>query len=293
MLTRIITAAVLIPLVVSAVLYLSPAYFAVGLGAVVVLSLYEWFNLFVRSAKRKSISFLVGLSFYLIGGIGLMLFASSTELYHYQPESILFPFFTAFWICIFLWMWLKDPLKSYPTQIIVNHSLDSFGLNQFIKLIIGYFVIMGFWLGLMTIRVMPNLGPIYILSLFVFVWLADSGAYFIGKKFGQTKIFPKGSPNKTFAGFFGGYLSAILMAIIVFYNIPQLESINFIIFLLLASVLYLFAVYGDLFESVIKRLQGVKDSGQILPGHGGILDRLDSLYSTVPLYTLMLTYYLS
>jgi phosphatidate cytidylyltransferase len=126
----------------------------------------------------------------------------------------------------------------------------------------------------------------------VFVWLADSGAYFIGKKFGQTKIFPKGSPNKTFAGFFGGYLSAIIMAIIVFYNVPQLESINFIVFLVLASVLYLFAVYGDLFESVIKRLQGVKDSGQLIPGHGGILDRLDSLYATVPVYTLILTYYL-
>ncbi len=293
MLTRILTAALLIPLVVFAVLYLSPNYFAVGLGAVALLSLYEWFKLFIRSSKRNSVQFLIGLSVYLLGGVGLILLASSAELYHYQLTSSLFPVLTAFWVAIFLWMWLGNPLKSYPTQIIVNHSLDSFGLSQVAWLITGYLVIVGFWLGLMTIRVMPNLGPFYILGLFIFVWLADSGAYFIGKKFGKTKIFPKGSPNKTFAGFFGGYFSAVLIAIVAFYNIALPDTLGLLEFILLASLLYLFAVYGDLFESVIKRLQGVKDSGNILPGHGGILDRLDSLYATVPIYALMLTYYLS
>jgi phosphatidate cytidylyltransferase len=292
MLTRIFTAALLIPLVVLAVLYLSPNSFAVGLGAVALLSLYEWFKLFIKPSKRNSIKFLFGLSIYLLGGIGLMVFASAGELYHYHSDSLLFQILVGFWIGIFLWMWLAKPLKSYPTQIIVNHSLDSFGLGQLAWLLTGYIVVIGFWLGVMTLRVMPTLGPIYILSLFVFVWLADSGAYFIGKKFGQTKIFPKGSPNKTFAGFFGGYFSAVMIAIITYVNLDHLNSMPIWQFILLASVLYLFAVYGDLFESVIKRLQGVKDSGQILPGHGGILDRLDSLYATVPLYTLILTHYL-
>lgn len=294
MLTRILTALVLIPLVVFATFYLSPVWFAIGLGAVVLLSLYEWFNLFIPSTKRRPFKFLFGLSIYLIGGVALMLLAYSSELYHYQPEiRYLFPLFIFFWGSIFLWMWVKDPLRSYPAPRIINHSLDSFGVGQFFRLIIGYIVMMGFWLGLLTIRTASYLGPIYILSLFVFVWLADSGAYFIGKKFGQTKIFPKGSPNKTFAGFFGGYLSAIVLALIVFYCFEKSNSINFLTFMLLASVLYLFSVYGDLFESVIKRLQGVKDSGHLLPGHGGILDRLDSLYSTVPLYTFMLLHYLS
>lgn len=293
MLTRILTAALLIPLVISAVIYLSPNYFAVGLGAVALLSWYEWFKLFIRFSKRNAIQFLIGLSIYLLGGVGLLVLASSAELYHYHEGVYLFPILTAFWIGIFIWMWLTNPLKSYPRQIIVNHSLDSFGLSQFTWLITGYLVIIGFWLGLMTIRIMPNLGSFYILGLFVFVWLADSGAYFIGKKFGQTKIFPKGSPNKTFAGFFGGYFSAVTIAIFAFYNISLPDTLGLLEFILLASLLYLFAVYGDLFESVIKRLQGVKDSGNILPGHGGILDRLDSLYATVPIYALMLTYYLS
>ncbi len=291
MLTRIVTAAILIPLVVSAVLYLPAPYFLIGLGGVVLLSLYEWFKLFIRSTKRHTVRFLIGLSGYLMGGVALMGFASAAELYHYQPGSLLFPILTLFWVAIFLWIWIGNPLKSYPAPIIINHSLDSFGLSQFFWLLTGYIVIIGFWLGLMTIRVMPNLGPIYILSLFVFVWLADSGAYFTGKKFGQTKIFPKGSPNKTLAGFVGGYISALLMAIIAFSYFKHPELFNFFEFILLASLLYLFSVYGDLFESVIKRLMGVKDSGQLLPGHGGILDRLDSLYATVPVYALILTYY--
>ncbi len=293
MLTRIFTAALLIPLVVWAVLALSSNHFAIGLGAVALLSLYEWFKLFIRSSRRNSISFLIGLSFYLMGGIALIFLAMTSELYHYHEGSYVFHLLTACWLGIFLWMWLGNPLKSYPTQIIVNHSLDSVGLSQLSWLFMGYLVIIGFWLSLVTVRATPGLGPYYILSLFVFVWLADSGAYFIGKKFGQTKIFPKGSPNKTFAGFFGGYFSAVLIAIMGFYFLVQPETIGIFKFVSLASVLYLFSVYGDLFESVLKRLQGVKDSGQLLPGHGGILDRLDSLYATAPVYTLMLIYYLS
>lgn len=293
MLTRILSAVVLIPLVVLAVLYLSPSYFAIGVGAAALLSLYEWFKLFIRSSKSNSVKFIIGLVFYLAGGAGLITVASFIELYHYHPGTYLFHVLTAFWIGIILWIWLGNPLKSYPRQIIVNHSLDSFGLGQLTWLITGYIVIIGFWLAIMAIRITPNLGPIYILSLFVFVWLADSGAYFIGKKLGQTKIFPKGSPNKTLAGFFGGYFSAVLIALVVFYNFVNPDTLHLVEFILLASVLYLFSVYGDLFESVIKRLQGVKDSGQLIPGHGGILDRLDSLYATAPVYALMLTYYLS
>lgn len=293
MLTRIITAALLIPLVVWAVLSLPSNYFAIGLGAVALLSLYEWFKLFIRSSRRNSISFLIGLSIYLMGGVGLIFLAITSELYHYHVGSYVFHLLTACWVGIFLWMWLGNPLKSYPTQIIVNHSLDSVGLSQISWLIMGYLVIIGFWLSLTTIRVMPGFGPYYILGLFIFVWLADSGAYFVGKKFGQTKIFPKGSPNKTFAGFFGGYFSAVIIAIVLFYFFVQTEAIGVFKFILLASILYLFSVYGDLFESVLKRLQGVKDSGQLLPGHGGILDRLDSLYATAPVYTFMLITYLS
>lgn len=293
MLSRILTAIVLIPLVVWAVLFLPINYFATALGGVALLSLYEWYKLFIRFSKQHSVKFLFGLSFYLILGVGLILLALSAELYHYQQSIFTFQILTVFWGGIFLWMWLGNPLKSYPKQIIINHSLDSIGLSQIIWLMLGYLVIIGFWLGLMTIRTTTNLGSPYILGLLVFVWLADSGAYFVGKAFGRTKIFPKGSPNKTLAGFFGGYLSAVCIAVMAFYYIIKPDTVSFFQFVSLASILYFFSVYGDLFESVIKRLQGVKDSGQLLPGHGGILDRLDSLYATVPIYTLMLLHYLT
>ncbi|CAG9619680.1 phosphatidate cytidylyltransferase [Sutcliffiella rhizosphaerae] len=117
-------------------------------------------------------------------------------------------------------------------------------------------------------------------ALFV-IWTTDSGAYFIGKAIGKKKLWPDISPNKTVEGFIGGIVSAIAVAL-VFHFIVSFEH-NLLITIIIAALLSIFGQIGDLVESALKRHYKIKDSGSILPGHGGILDRFDSLLFVLPL----------
>ena len=121
----------------------------------------------------------------------------------------------------------------------------------------------------------------YVIFALVVIWSTDSGAYFIGKKFGKKKLWPDISPNKTIEGFFGGIAMAIIFALVFQFISPISSSyITLIVVTILAST---FGQIGDLVESALKRHYNVKDSGNILPGHGGILDRFDSLLFVLPL----------
>lgn len=123
---------------------------------------------------------------------------------------------------------------------------------------------------------------ILLMSLFV-VWAVDTGAYFSGKRFGKTKLAIHVSPGKTWEGVWGGSLLAFLIALLGLWLVTESKSFSLIAFAMLLALIALFSVFGDLFESVLKRQVGLKDSGQILPGHGGILDRIDSLLIAVPM----------
>jgi phosphatidate cytidylyltransferase len=127
----------------------------------------------------------------------------------------------------------------------------------------------------------------FVLLLLLFVWAADSGAYFSGMRFGKKKLCPQVSPNKTFEGVYGGIFFAQFVAIgYVISPIQSPTSKDFLVFCFLALVITLFSVLGDLFESVLKRINDQKDSGNILPGHGGLLDRIDSLTASAPIFLL-------
>ena len=126
-------------------------------------------------------------------------------------------------------------------------------------------------------------GPQWLLYGLMLVWIADSGAYFSGKRFGRNKLAPAISPGKTLEGLYGAIVAVGLYTLAAAYYF-KLDMASTIGLLLLAAVLTLVSVAGDLYESVLKRERGVKDSGAILPGHGGILDRIDSVLATMPLY---------
>lgn len=128
-----------------------------------------------------------------------------------------------------------------------------------------------------------QMSPWWLMYVFLLVWCADSGAYFVGRKLGKRKLAPNVSPNKSIEGLIGGIATAGIVAVIVGHYLT-LSGVALVLFLILSAITVASSVLGDLFESMLKRRAGIKDSGSILPGHGGVLDRIDSLLSATPIF---------
>ncbi|WP_297728834.1 phosphatidate cytidylyltransferase [uncultured Porphyromonas sp.] len=127
-----------------------------------------------------------------------------------------------------------------------------------------------------------------LLAIFIFIWVNDTGAYLVGSRWGKTPLAPSISPKKTVEGSIGGLLLALLSAVIL--RLLLFPELSWLSILLIAAVVAIFGTIGDLFESSLKRQAGVKDSGKLIPGHGGILDRIDSLLLAVPAVYLLLAF---
>lgn len=121
--------------------------------------------------------------------------------------------------------------------------------------------------------------PLFIMAIFIFVWLDDTGAYLVGSLIGKRKLFERISPKKSWEGFFGGLILSLASSQAFAWFAPEINRMNW---LGLAATVVLFGTWGDLIESLLKRTLGVKDSGNVLPGHGGMLDRFDSVMLAVP-----------
>ncbi len=158
--------------------------------------------------------------------------------------------------------------------LVKNHfTFDDVGFIVLSALYVG----MGFYYLIET----RNGGLEFIIFALLIVWSTDSGAYFIGRKLGKKKLWPEISPNKTVEGFVGGIITAVVLACIMQMVYPI--SSSWIALIVISVIASIFGQMGDLVESAIKRHYGVKDSGNLLPGHGGILDRFDSLLFVLPL----------
>lgn len=140
-----------------------------------------------------------------------------------------------------------------------------------------------------SLIVLREFGGDILLILLLLVWAVDIGGYFVGKKYGANKLMPLISPAKTIEGSAGGVALAMALTIAAYYLIP-IDSFGVIEIMLIALFIALFAILGDLFESMVKRRFGIKDSGNVIPGHGGLLDRIDSLTAAAPPFALMLLY---
>jgi phosphatidate cytidylyltransferase len=137
------------------------------------------------------------------------------------------------------------------------------------------------------ILIYNSYGQFALLSLFLILWTADSGAYFVGSKMGKRKLAPRVSPGKSIEGLLGGIFSVVLLSIILL--MTDLLPFQSFLFVFVSAMTGIISVFGDLFESIIKREASAKDSSNLLPGHGGFLDRLDSLFAAAPIYYLGLT----
>ncbi|MDR0250309.1 MAG: phosphatidate cytidylyltransferase [Burkholderiales bacterium] len=163
--------------------------------------------------------------------------------------------------------------------------------------VVGGWLLFCSWLAMAQLR---SVSPWLLLAVLVLMWLADSAAYFAGRAFGKHKLAPKTSPGKTWEGAIGALLAVTVYALALApFMLPKASALwtlpviaQWLIWLGLAWVLTVLSVFGDLFESLIKRMADRKDSGTLLPGHGGILDRIDSLLTTVPVAALMVSFLL-
>ncbi len=170
-------------------------------------------------------------------------------------------------------------------DVLFLNTLTLYAKNRYFC--IFFYLISGFvFLGLIpSIGVHNNFNPTIIFSIFVLIWANDTFAYLVGKQFGKRKLNEKVSPKKTVEGFIGGIVGALIIGVAVFYN-TQLYSL--IIWLVLALLIAIIGTIGDLIQSKFKRSAGVKDSGKLMPGHGGLYDRLDSIiYASPFIYTFL------
>lgn len=261
---RIMTAAILIPLVLGAVLYLPAMGFAIGSALVLMLAGWEWSSL-------SGIKNFTGRLLYL--GLLLLLFFAT----HFIDLQWILIVTSAWWLLIV-------PL------IMIRFFPDKISPNCFYKAMMGLFILVACWHSLIAVR---ENGPFYLLLLLVMVWVIDSAAYFIGKAWGKHPLAVKISPNKTIEGAIGGVVAALIFVLVIhlfFYNLVLLEN-QYWMTVLLTLLTAAASIMGDLFESMMKRLAGVKDSGRLVRGHGGVLDRIDSLIAATPVFALGLVFF--
>ena len=191
-----------------------------------------------------------------------------------EKPRFLFLLACIWWAIAVLWV------QSYPSSAIL------WG-RRWVCLLMGVFVLLPMWLAFAGLMSLAE-GPQLVLAVVLLVALADTGGYFVGRAIGRTKLAPKVSPGKTWEGLLGGQL-AIAIVVVASGWFLDFEASRIGLWLGLAMVTGLASVLGDLLESMVKRHRGVKDSGTILPGHGGVLDRIDGLTAALPVFSLVLS----
>ncbi len=262
---RIITGVILASVVYCLIVF-SPTPWLVGAVAfVVLLAGYEWGRLAGYHAPL----------FRIIYGFSLLLLT----VLCYQSRMTLNIEDWLYWLALVWWFLVLLWVVAY------QYGFLNKGISPFVKLLLGYVVIVPFSLAFIRLHAGDAQGPFWVLYLLFVVAAADIGAYFAGKSFGNLKLASNVSPGKTLEGLLGGLFSVLLLSIVTSYlfALPSEKLGALILCSLLAAI---FSVVGDLYESLMKRMVGLKDSGNILPGHGGVLDRIDGLMAAAPVFAL-------
>jgi phosphatidate cytidylyltransferase len=262
--TRVITALVLLALVLPSLFFLPQAYWALLVALFIGVAAWEWGGLLGLDQPGR-----------LLTGVALaMLCVAAVLLDPAAIDGVLSPWVmlsygiaALFW-CAVIPFWLRAKWK-------LPHGLPG--------LLIGFVVLFPTWLALVQLRVA---GPGVLLAIMATVWMADIAAYFSGKSFGKHKLAPMISPGKTWEGAIGAGLGVVLYGIVLRLAF-SFAPVGLPLWVLCLLAVTAISIMGDLYESMLKRQAGIKDSSNVLPGHGGVLDRIDSLTSTLPVVALL------
>ncbi|MDR6673744.1 phosphatidate cytidylyltransferase [Xanthomonas sp. 1678] len=264
--TRVIAALIMAPLAICAILLLPTQWLAALAALIFLVGLWEWLKLAeVDDTLPRTILLVLNLLLMV-----LLVWASAGSLVLFQLTTLV----GVGWWCVAL-LWLR----------FFQFGSDHATYARVFKLAAGTLAIVPAWSALGLIHASEPNGHRWLLTALVTVWAADSGAYFAGRQFGKHKLAPRISPNKTVEGLIGGLLAGLVCAAgfgwLAGVTLPQLPGL-----LIVAAVSVLASVVGDLFESLLKRHVGAKDSGNVIPGHGGVLDRVDGVLAALPIFAL-------
>jgi phosphatidate cytidylyltransferase len=250
---RIITAAVLAVALLVIVLYLPSWATLAVVSAVVLLGAWEWSGFLCLPGT--------GLRFAYVGLIGVLMFAAWSFTVTARGRALLMGVALLWWCIALLWIMLA------PRRVATWSAASA-----------GVLALVPAWVALVRLRLDPAAGAQWVLYALILVWLADIGAFFSGRQFGRVSLAPQVSPSKTWEGVLGGMLLGCVwgLAGALWFHLPAL------VFLPLCLAVVGFSIVGDLTESLLKRHAGLKDSGSVLPGHGGVMDRIDSITAAVP-----------
>ncbi len=262
---RIISALVMVPLVIWGVLTLNNTEFAIALLLLIALAAWEWAGLVPLQHGLQRLLYIAS----------VVLVLSVTWQFASQDLFV----YGLLWLTLGWWLFALYWI-SYPGLIDAARTSTSW-----LKIILGWLLLASTWLALVVLHSRPDHGPYWVLFVMSLVWVADSGAYFSGRQWGRRKLAPQVSPGKTWAGVYGAVAACTVYTLIVshFMDITEQAIPGFV---LASLVTVLFSIAGDLIISLFKRHQNLKDSGHLIPGHGGLLDRVDSLLAAAPVFVL-------
>lgn len=271
---RVLTALVLIPLVVGIVLFLPTVVFAVLFGLVATLGAWEW-SQFLRFRALWLRTLFTAIVFVLLFLCWRMLDMHYRVILFIEVGAIVW------------WLIALVLVMSYP-------KYERLRSNRLFGVAACLLTIVPSWLALVAVHYSSGQGPALVLYMLVLIWIADSGAYFGGRRWGRNKLSPQVSPGKSWEGVLAGLVVAgIYAALFGAYFQFGTDNVSTVgEFLGISLLVAIFSVLGDLTESMFKRQAGVKDSGTLLPGHGGALDRIDSITAAAPVFAVCLWLFL-
>jgi phosphatidate cytidylyltransferase len=267
---RIITALILAAVFLAALFYLPIALFCVFIALVVLVGAWEWANLAGWSAAWQRFGYVAVIALVMIlvaAYLGLWSRNDGGDVEAYRSLILL----GCGWWALALLL-----VQGYPSSAILWGSTA-------VRLLMGVMVLIPTWIALVFVRAQPE-GAWLVLLIVAVVACADIGGYFAGRRWGKHKLKPAVSPGKTWEGFIGGVVANLVLALVLW--LVTANTLVILVALILPTSL--FSVLGDLLESMVKRHRGIKDSSALLPGHGGVLDRVDSLTAAAPVFALAL-----
>lgn len=254
---RIITAVILIAITLGVLFYMPPAWFCLLTGLVTLGAAWEWTNLMGLRRISVRLLYLVIMSLTLFNAL-------------FIHVSMILAFSVLWWLLALVLV------VAYP------RGSQRWARGAVWRGLMGILVLLPCWVAINDMRNQHH-GVYALIFLFVLIWGADSVAYFTGNALGKHKLAAAVSPGKSIEGVIGALVFAVLLTVVALW-VGQTAPGGWVWAILLSLVTVLFSVLGDLFESMLKRKVGLKDSGHLLPGHGGLLDRIDSLTAAAPIF---------